>query len=277
MKLLLSLGPIHTLSEVIHGLTQGEPTHKGFCLTFDDGYENNATVAAPILEQLGIPATFFLTTGFLDGTTNLWVDRFESSLASCPGPELKIKLEDEPVSFNLSTPEHRRATDQKLRNHLKQQGPLVRDAIINEIERRSPSSPHSYPLHAPMTWQQAHGLVYKGFEIGAHTVTHPILSRLTSDAQHAEIANSKQRIETELGIHCSNFAYPNGQPNDWTSETLTHVKNAGFVSCLTTIDGEIKTTEGPYSIRRTTIDTNSLLKFFMTVTGARKLLNQLKY
>lgn len=256
MQFLKRFGIPVPLADVVKGLTDGTPLPtRGFCITFDDGYLNNAQVAAPILKKLGIPATFFVTTGFIDGTTRLWVDRFETAFTALPSSS---------------------ETDATVRSRLKRLPPQERETILREMEERAGTASLVHPLHRPMTWEDVRSLVRDGFEIGAHTVTHPILSTLTDEVQQHEIETSKKRIEDETGQSCRSFAFPNGQPNDWNERTLDIIKDAGLTSSLTTVDGAVRRSDGAYCIRRTTIDTGDLWKFALTVTGIRSTLHGLR-
>ena len=245
------------LSDFIDRLRGGKPlTKQHICITFDDGYENNATVAAPILKEMGIPAIFFVTTGFLGGTTRLWVDRFETAYAVLTG---------------------KKESDAVVRSRLKQMSPNDREAYLKDIEVRTGTANTIHPLHRSMTWEQARRLLDDGFEIGAHTVTHPILGRCDPKVMVHEITESKRVIEQRCGISCPHFAHPNGQPDDWNDAVMQAIRLAGFESCLTTIRGEVRTDDDPFTLKRDTIDTGAnLVKFVLTVTGVRTKLNWLR-
>lgn len=245
------------LSEIVDALRTGTPLPKnGICITFDDGYENNATTAAPILKELGIPATFFVTTGFLDGTTRLWVDRFETAYAALP-----TKTEPDDV----------------VRSRLKRLPNIELEKYLTDLEAQTGTSQTIHPLHQAMTWEQARGLLTDGFEIGAHTVTHPILSRCSHETIVREITDSKRTIERECRTSCRHFAHPNGQPDDWNDDVLNTVKASGFDSCLTTVDGALKDGDDPFMLNRITIDTGSdLKKFALTVFGIRSTIAKLR-
>lgn len=246
-----------SLSDVIDVLRDDRPLpRRGLCVTFDDGYENNATTAAPILKQYGVPAAFFVTTGFIDGTTRLWVDRFETAFSQLP-----------------KTGE----TDDDVRSRLKRLTPQERDAQIEELERLAGTTHVVHPLYRPMTWDHIRSLANDGFEIGAHTVTHPVLTHCSMDEARREIRDSKQRIEDELRTPCRHFAYPNGQPGDWNDAVKRIVRDMGFISCLTTIDGPTKNGDDVFELKRTTIDTgDDFVKFRLTVSGLRSTIHKLR-
>lgn len=252
-----------TLDRLLAMLRGEEPWDKrAIAITFDDGYANNAEVASPILTSLGIPATFFLTTGFLDGTHHLWVDRFEVAYQA--------------LTASQTTKERMRG-DTKLREQLKRVPVQERERVLQDLEQKAGTVP--WPsLFRPMTWAQARELTKNGHTLGAHTVTHPNLSRCPMDEQEQEIKTSKQRIEEETGQSCSHFAFPNGQPGDWDERTLDIIRQAGFTSCATTVEGRVTRTSDLFLLPRITVDTGSdLRKFRLTVTGWRSKLRRLKH
>jgi peptidoglycan/xylan/chitin deacetylase (PgdA/CDA1 family) len=120
-----------------------------------------------------------------------------------------------------------------------------------------------------MSWSQVRSLADAGFEIGGHTVTHPILSRSNPDEASFEIEESKRAIESECGIECRHFAFPNGQPTDFDAETVDLVRRAGFRSSATTIEGFVNPAEGLFQLRRVSIQTTSPWIFRAAALGWR--------
>ena len=251
-----------SLDTVLAMLRGEEPWDKrAFAITFDDGYANNAELAAPILKEHGMTATFFLTTGFLDGTHRLWVDRFETTFNK--------------LASNMS-PKERAQGDTKLREQMKRVPVEERERVLRQMEADAGSV--AWPdLYRAMTWDDARHLQQDGFTLGAHTITHPNLIRCSAEEQEKEIVTSKQRIEEETGKPCQHFAFPNGQPGDWSDETLAIISQAGFESCSTTVDGPVRRTSDPLLLPRLTIDSgDDFLKFRLTVNGWRSKLRRLK-
>jgi peptidoglycan/xylan/chitin deacetylase (PgdA/CDA1 family) len=221
------------LPEAIARLRAGTLPVRSACVTFDDGYADNVTVALPALLRHGVPATFFLATGFFDGG-RMWNDSVIETIRSAEGSVLDarcIGLEPLDISDIAS---RRRALDTAL-VALKYLPQEERQARVDEFAAKA-----SRPLPADlmMTTGQVRHLAASGMEIGAHTVTHPILARLEPARASSEIAESRQRLETIIGRRVTLFAYPNGRPGqDYRPEHVAMVKELGFEAALSTAWG----------------------------------------
>ena len=101
-----------------------------------------------------------------------------------------------------------------------------------------------------LTWDQARKMSAAGIELGGHTVTHPILSRLDRKTQEHEIVSSLERIEAECGKRPAVFAYPNGREGDYAEETVSLLKGAKVMGAFTTEFGTNDRSTDPYRLRR---------------------------
>jgi peptidoglycan/xylan/chitin deacetylase (PgdA/CDA1 family) len=101
-----------------------------------------------------------------------------------------------------------------------------------------------------LNWDEIREMAAGNVTFGAHTVTHPILTRISVSHVIAEIINSKMRIEEKLGRRIFSFAYPNGQPGDYDRKVIGIVKDAGFSCAVTTIWGNNDRDTDPYELRR---------------------------
>lgn len=196
------------------------PTRPVCSITFDDGYRNNFTNAFPVLREMGLPATLFVTTGFVDHREPLWVDRLEYALNRGAG-SIAEKI----------------AEDMKIRSQLKTLTITEREVVLGEIVARTSADLRpvldQHDDYAPLSWDQIREMSRAGIAIGAHTVTHPILSRETKDVQQREIVESAERIRALVG-ECRHFAYPDGQPGTRSAETIAALRIAGFTAAWTT-------------------------------------------
>jgi peptidoglycan/xylan/chitin deacetylase (PgdA/CDA1 family) len=173
-------------------------------ITFDDGYRDNWEIAFPLLRRHGLPATFFLTTGFLDRPHVAWWDELAWMVRRGGG---------DPADHD--------ATIASLCARYKQL-PAERAAeLLDEIAAQTGAGrcPPAEAAELWMTWDHARELRDGGMRIGGHTVTHPLLSRVSVERQEGEIAGCARRLERELGAPMTWFAYPVGSRDTFTAET----------------------------------------------------------
>ena len=195
------------LQEAVQKLRQGKLPPRTVCITFDDGYADNAKIALPILQKHGISATFFVSTGFLDGG-RMWNDTVIELVRQAPGPMLnlsKMGLDQ----FEISTIPQREQAINTLLNKLKYL-PLKSRQL--KVEEMCTYIPAILPNDLMMTSGQVKILHDAGMEIGGHTVNHPILARTEDVMARAEIANGKEVLESIIRSPVRTFAYPNGKP-----------------------------------------------------------------
>jgi len=252
------------LQQAVERLFEGSIPARALAITFDDGYADNEQVAAPVLRKYGLCSTFFVSTGFLDGGC-MWNDRVIEAVRACAKDRLDLSAFGLGVYLLDSAPARRRCIDDILKRikHLKQG---ERDATTRGIVSAADGG------HAPalmMTPQQVRSLRNMGMEIGAHTQTHPILTRLRPDAALAEIREGKTELEAILDEPVELFAYPNGVPGqDYSAVHAEMVRSCGFKAAVSTASGAASTRSDRYQLPRFTPWDRTRLRF-----GARLLLN----
>jgi peptidoglycan/xylan/chitin deacetylase (PgdA/CDA1 family) len=197
-------------------------------VTFDDGYRNNLTVAAPILREEGVPAVFFLTTGYVGTRRVLWNHEVLVRVLHWPDTEIPLPAGGQRVL--PSEPDARRAiadsvnqgckglTEERLAEYLQ-----VLRAKTPAVETMDDAEAREF-----LSWDEARELAGMGFEIGSHTVEHPILSRINRARMATELRDSKAAIERELGQRCIAIAYPNGSVRDVSETVFEEVRTAGY-------------------------------------------------
>jgi peptidoglycan/xylan/chitin deacetylase (PgdA/CDA1 family) len=173
-----------TLDQLVTMLERGRPLLGQLVITFDDGYRDNHRVAAPILEQLGLPACFFVTTGFIGSDEASRWDR--------------------------------------------------KAGIASEW----------------MSWDEVLDLHRRGFEIGAHTVSHVDLGVVGGEAARREIVSSKVDLESRLGSPVTLFAYPFGREAQMSDANRALVADAGFRCCPSAFGGLVRNGDDPFRFRR---------------------------
>jgi peptidoglycan/xylan/chitin deacetylase (PgdA/CDA1 family) len=252
------------LARAIDLLYAGRIPPRALAITFDDGYADNEELAAPILGRLGLTATFFVATGFLHGEC-MWNDRVIEAIRGCRAEVLDLSaqgLERYPLR---DIAERRRAvwTIPRRIMHLEQ---MRREAIAGAIEGESGSSPVPRPMMRP---EQVRNLRKLGMDVGAHTITHPILTRLSPGAARDEIGGAKEELERILGEPVQLFAYPNGVPGqDYTVEHSQMARECGFSAAVSTARGSASMRTDRFQIPRFTPWDRTRLRY-----GARLVLN----
>lgn len=238
MQLLAKHFNVLSLTEAIERLRQGRLPPRAVCVTFDDGYLDNVENALPVLLERNIRATFFITTGFLDGGC-MWNDTVIEAVRQAPGTALDLTacgLDSRPIA----TEEDRRRTVQAVLSAIKYLDPAERSVRVEQILIAAGAK---RPQGLMMCPEHIQRLVRSGMEIGAHTVSHPILARLNRANAYVEIAEGKERLEGIIGAPVRLFAYPNGVPNrDYTNEHVQILKELGFMAAVTTAPGAVRAT-----------------------------------
>jgi peptidoglycan/xylan/chitin deacetylase (PgdA/CDA1 family) len=247
LRALRRLFNVMPLRVALEELWSGNLPPRAVAITFDDGYHDNFAIAAPLLRRHGLRATFFLATGFLDGGC-MWNDIVIETVRRTVRPRLSLQglgLED----ANLDSVESKRASIERLLSQLKYLEPERRVSVVQQLARQCEVE---IPTDLMMTSAQARELAADGMDVGGHTVTHPILSRLP-DAQAAdEIESGKRALEGMIGRTVELFAYPNGRPHtDFDERHAAMVERAGFVAAFSTETGLVDRGQSRYSLPRT--------------------------
>lgn len=199
-------------------------------VTVDDGYADFYQYAFPVLRKLGVPASLYVTTGFVDRELWLWPDQLEYILKTTSSQCLQWRHGAHQIDSSLATPADRRSAWSKLVQILLGMQNIDMRAAIDALGAQlGVAIPADQPAeYAAADWQQLRELVENGVEVGPHTRTHPSLTRIPEAELRDEIAGSKQRVEQMLGITCRTFCYPNGTPDDVSPRVKAAVTAAGF-------------------------------------------------
>jgi peptidoglycan/xylan/chitin deacetylase (PgdA/CDA1 family) len=217
------------LVEAVERLRTGTLPDRAVCVTFDDGYADNELHALPILKKYSIPATVFVSTGFLNGG-RMWNDTVIEAFRYFEGDRLDLR-ELNLGCYNLETSTQRLSAIDSVLRLIKHLDPDIRAALVEEIEKRVTALPNDLML----TNTQIQSLAREGVSIGAHTVNHPILCSVSSEIARREMQDSKSYLEDLLQQEIEVFAYPNGKPGfDYQDEHREMVKEIGFKAAVST-------------------------------------------
>lgn len=264
MQILSRYYQVLSLSDAMAKLYEGRLPAQAVCISFDDGYEDNVSIAMPILLKYGLSATFFIATGFLHGDL-MWNDKVIESFRQYNQDVLD--LTDLGLrSYFTQTIEQKSQAIQRVLNQIKHKAPTERDSIVQEIIIKSKASFKPFMMNA----KDVLSLHNAGMEIGAHTVTHPILKNLEPNAAKSEIAQSKKTLENILQKKVRYFAYPNGYPGrDYDAKHSQMLRHLGFDYGFSTWWGAADPLMDPYQLPRFTPWDKSPLKFMLRMTQFR--------
>lgn len=229
-------------------LKTGTLPARSACITFDDGYADNHDVALPILKRHGLSATFFIATGFLDGG-RMWNDSLIEAVRASQQPELDL-TELGLGRHSLTSFVGRRQAAEALIRQVKYQPMSVRVDVGDQIARLAGVK---LPTDLMLRSQQVVALHRSGMQIGAHTISHPILATLDAVAVRTEVKGSKDRLEELLDERVGLFAYPNGKPKeDYSPINLELVRSLDFDAAVSTEWGATRYGDDLMQIRRFT-------------------------
>ena len=236
------------LDDAVRAMKRGKLPPRSACLTFDDGYASWMDGVVPLLERESLHATFYITTGQFDGLPT-WHERVAQAVVALPGKVFDIPGFGLPP-LPIATLEERRRAFTLVEQFLKYQCLESREHLMQKIERVACVLPDS--VHG-MTVPQLKALAAKGFGIGAHTHSHPILSQCDATTARNEIGQARETLESMLAQKVIAFAYPNGRPSaDFTSEHVAMVKAAGYQHAVTTHWGAASADTSEFEIPRFT-------------------------
>lgn len=201
---------------------------KALIVTFDDGYRDNFTHAFPVLRELGLPATIFLTTGHIDQSQLFWWDAIaycfkKTSLAAILMPELGE------AEMPLATAQQRRQAVDAALNWAKNVPDAVRKGFVAHLPNvLKVQLPCDVAKGMHLSWDEVRLMAQDGIEFGSHTVTHPILSCVDNAQLLYEACMSKSTIEREVGQPALSFAFPAGTRKRRSQAAHAIIKECGY-------------------------------------------------
>ena len=247
------------LGEAVRRLASSSLPPAAASITFDDGYADNLSVAAPILKRYGATATFFIATGFLDGR-RMWNDDVIEAIRRAPPGMLDLE------EFDLGLHEITDAASRVkaygvMLDRLKYFDHSRRSVVAREIAGRNGVQPASDLM---MTSAHVQELRSQRMEIGAHTHTHPILELMPDTRAEEEMAGGRERLEALLGERIALFAYPNGEPGkDFSSRHALMARRLGFSAAVSTAAGAASQLSDVFQLPRFTPWDRTPMRFAM--------------
>jgi peptidoglycan/xylan/chitin deacetylase (PgdA/CDA1 family) len=263
MSLLADNFIVLPLREGVQRLRAGTLPARAVCITFDDGYANNFTVAMPILQSRGLTATVFVAPAFLNGGC-MFNDTVYEAIRQAPA---QVDLRSHGLDqYALSDAAARINAAQSIILKLKHLPPAERRSRAHALAEHVGAR---VPADLMMTDEQVARMSASGIEIGAHTMTHPILAAIDAAAARTEINASKERLQEITGTPVRSFAYPNGKPGqDYHHEHVALAREAGFELAVSTTWGAATAAADPLQIPRIAPWDQSALRYAARLVSA---------
>jgi peptidoglycan/xylan/chitin deacetylase (PgdA/CDA1 family) len=204
--------------------------------TMDDGFLDQATIAAPIFIKYQCPVTIFLISGMLDHELWPWDDQAAYLVKNTEQPSITLSLAGQEKSFDLNNTQQQRATITEIQNWVKTLDANLVESYLNAL---SNATAVTLPVEAPvnyraMSWEQARELEKQGVLFSPHTKSHRILSKLDDTHSEFEITHSWKRLTEELDSPSPVFCYPTGRTEDFSQREIDHIKHQGLIGAVST-------------------------------------------
>ncbi|NOZ26231.1 MAG: polysaccharide deacetylase family protein, partial [Nitrospirae bacterium] len=233
--------------------SNSEMPEKTVVITFDDGYKSVYRAAFPVVKELGVPITVFLTTGSIgssDGSLPPFVDAVAYAVRNTAETEIDLS-EWNLMKYPLNTSLLKELAIRDINEYSKNLGTVKRMEFLNFIFRKLNVDTTDAALRNKMlSWDEVVEMSREGITFGAHTHSHPSLSRIPAEEARMEILRSKRLMEERLGIEVKTFAYPYGSEKDISGEVRDIVEEAGFKCACVLKDGINRAGEDMFLLKR---------------------------
>ena len=263
------------LREMVRALRENNLPRRAVAVTFDDGYADNLHNAKPLLERYDVPATVYVSSGFVDTSREFVHDMLEGLFLQ-PGrlpQQLTLTVRGRAYQWDLGEEAwYSEAAFHRNRGWhvLKVENPTPRHHVYRalcQLFYTLPDGDRRSAFDALMTWAGARSASREPYrvlrsdeirnlaagglvDVGAHTVAHPVLSALPPPEQQAEVQQSKASLEEILNSPVSSFAYPYGTRSDYTAETVSIVREAGYDHACSNFEGLVRQGTDPWQLPR---------------------------
>jgi peptidoglycan/xylan/chitin deacetylase (PgdA/CDA1 family) len=273
LEVLRALGMAESLEAMVQAVRTGEPKSPLLAITFDDGYTDNLWAAKPLLEHYDIPATVFIVAGMIGARRGFWWDELEFLLRAETLPD-RLSLEIGNTHFEYALGVSACLAEHEARRHTawrtwqappgqrqalylalwKRLQPLLdeeRRRVLDELGDWAGMEQAGRSSYRRLSQEEILSLADADLiDIGAHTMTHPVLSTLSPADQREEIMQSKRTLENLLDRSVTSFSYPYGGPQDYTQVTARIVQEGGFSSACANFAGVVTLSTDCFQIPR---------------------------
>jgi peptidoglycan/xylan/chitin deacetylase (PgdA/CDA1 family) len=224
-----------------------------FVITFDDGFENNHSVAAPALDDLRVPATFYVTTRFIDENAGSWIDLIERAVESRQQVEVNLPC----AQGRFATRDEKIGLLDAIRGFVKGDPRIDPYSFAEEVTKQLGvgTLPLDVDLDDKMSWKQVRALAsHPLFSVGGHGHTHRILSFLAANELETEIATSLELLRDHQ-IDTRHYSYPEGLAHCYSASVIDVLRRHGIVCSPTAEHGTNRIGDDLFHLKRIMVST----------------------
>ena len=251
---------IVSLSKMLCEMVERRPVPPSVVITFDDGYADLYTEAFPILRRYEVPATIFLTVGAIETGQVAWYDRVFVAFQVTSAREFVFPLQPS-TRFPLGTPQERLRAAVAFISLVRTLPTSQQRTFCADLDS-TVSLPSAALANRMLTWDQVRDMHANGVSFGAHTMTHPVVSCLDDAELPFELGESKRLLEQNLQSSAPDFAFPFGKSDECGPSAVVCLKQLGYRSAATTVEGLNDPGTDPFALRRTSLCEQRSLPMF---------------
>lgn len=251
LRTLKQTGTPVSMNDILNHRELGIPLpSRPFAVTFDDGFRNNLSVAAPVLVDEQVPATFYITTDFVERNRMSWIDRIEFAVEQCVQAE--VQLPWGPRRFREN--EARRAFLSEIRQVVKRDLMIDAEKLATDIQAQlgvAITYSSSHPLDQKLDWSEVRALAAEPlFTVGGHGHSHAILASLGQKDLECELDTGMRLLKEKAAVHGPHYSYPEGMPNCYSARVIEALRQRGIRCCPSAVDGVNDTTADLFHLKR---------------------------
>ena len=222
-----------SLDEIVERVTRRESLRRCVAITFDDGFRDNYEKAYPILKQYGVPATIFLTTGYIEGEKSPWFIKLRHIFMKTRRTHFQFRMWNQAFSIPMRSSLERYEASEVVMKYLMNSTDVEKYLVLERLSEELEANESMELSNIMLNWEQIREMSKNGIDFGAHTVNHPVLTRVPISEAEEEIVKSKDTIEYKLGKPVTSFAYPFGNRTQYSVEFFEILEKYKFNCAVT--------------------------------------------
>ncbi len=229
-----------SIDDIVTRTRNNEPFGEyAVAITFDDGFRNNYTTAAPVLEKFGVPAVFYISSGIVNSTIMFWVDILEDCLNLSKKDRITVQL-DNSVEFLLREDSEKIQALKAIKSFCKKSNEETKNRILAQVQEQTgvTASVDHASNYEKISWSELRAMNSSDlFTIGGHSMYHDILSALPPEKMASDVELSIRLLEYNLNQQITHYSYPEGQENHYNEMVIDKLKELGIVCSPSAIAG----------------------------------------